>query len=100
MTTTTLKELLAKRDEIEAQIKNVRAAEISDAISKVHALIAEYGLTQDDIFTRTGSGKPRKISTSKVPAKYQDPVSGKTWSGRGLAPKWLNGKNKVDFLIK
>ena len=36
---------------------------------------------------------------SKVAAKYRDPVSGKEWSGRGLAPKWLQGKNKADYLI-
>ena len=100
MTTTTLKELLAQKAELEAQILSVRAAELSEAITKVRALIEENGLTQDDIYPRTTSGKTRKITTTKVPAKYQDPVSGKTWSGRGLAPKWLNGKNKVDFLIK
>lgn len=99
MTTTTLKELLAQRDEIEAQIANVRAAEISDAISKVHALIQEYGLTQDDIFSRTTSGKTRKTTAKKVAAKYSDPISGKEWSGRGLAPKWLAGKKKEDYLI-
>jgi DNA-binding protein H-NS len=32
--------------------------------------------------------------------KYQDPVSGSQWTGRGRAPKWLEGKNKEDFLIK
>jgi DNA-binding protein H-NS len=39
-----------------------------------------------------------------VAAKYRDPVSGSTWSGRGIQPKWMKsalaeGKNKDDFLI-
>jgi DNA-binding protein H-NS len=41
---------------------------------------------------------------SKVAAKYRDPASGKTWSGRGLKPRWLSeaiaaGKQLTDFSI-
>ncbi|SOE66750.1 H-NS histone family protein [Burkholderia sp. OK233] len=34
------------------------------------------------------------------PAKYRDPKSGATWSGRGPAPAWLSGaKDRAKFLI-
>jgi hypothetical protein len=34
------------------------------------------------------------------PARYQDPKSGATWSGRGRAPAWLAGaKDRAKFLI-
>ena len=34
------------------------------------------------------------------PAKYRDPKSGATWSGRGPAPTWLSGaKDRSKFLI-
>ncbi|MCX4176694.1 MULTISPECIES: H-NS family nucleoid-associated regulatory protein [Paraburkholderia] len=34
------------------------------------------------------------------PAKYRDPKSGATWSGRGPAPAWLSGaKDRTSFLI-
>jgi len=34
------------------------------------------------------------------PAKYRDPKSGVTWSGRGPAPAWLSGaKDRTKFLI-
>jgi DNA-binding protein H-NS len=34
------------------------------------------------------------------PAKYRDPKSGATWSGRGPAPTWLSGANdRAKFLI-
>jgi DNA-binding protein H-NS len=34
------------------------------------------------------------------PAKYQDPKSGSTWSGRGRAPRWIAGaKDLTKFLI-
>lgn len=37
--------------------------------------------------------------------EYHDPQSGATWSGRGLAPKWLTEKEKAgakreEFLIE
>lgn len=95
---TTLQDLLAQREALERQINELRAAEMSEAVSKIHALMKEYGLTQKDLFTHTGN-KAAKTSSSKVAAKYRDPVSGKEWSGRGLAPKWLAGKNREEFLI-
>ncbi|WP_408468024.1 H-NS family nucleoid-associated regulatory protein [Paraburkholderia sp. RL17-380-BIE-A] len=34
-----------------------------------------------------GKGQPK----GPQPAKYRDPKSGATWSGRGPAPVWLSG---------
>jgi DNA-binding protein H-NS len=34
----------------------------------------------------------------KVAPKYRDPKTGKTWSGRGKEPGWLNG-NKEAYAI-
>lgn len=35
------------------------------------------------------------------PAKYRDPESGATWSGRGPAPAWMaNAKDRTKFLIE
>ncbi|WP_411829055.1 H-NS family nucleoid-associated regulatory protein [Paraburkholderia kururiensis] len=33
------------------------------------------------------------------PAKYRDPVSGATWSGRGRAPRWIAGRDRDAFEI-
>ena len=96
---TTLKDLLAQREALEKQISEVRESEMASVIAKIHALIEEFGLTEEDIFTRTSSAKTRKTSVTKVAAKYRDPISGKEWSGRGLAPKWLKDKNREDYLI-
>jgi DNA-binding protein H-NS len=58
------------------------------------------------------SGKPAGASNGKtpvrkvqskvaLPAKYQDPKSGATWSGRGSAPRWLaSAKDRTKFLIE
>ena len=56
---TTLAELIKQKEAVEAQIANIRQFELADAISKVKALVAEYGLTQKDVFK--GSKRVKKI---------------------------------------
>ena len=48
-----------------------------------------------------GSSKGTKKSSgrSRVAAKYRDPSSGQTWSGRGKAPKWIDAQERSKFLI-
>jgi DNA-binding protein H-NS len=46
----TYKDLVAQREALEAQIEPARKAELSDAVAKVQELVAEFGLTENDIF--------------------------------------------------
>ena len=98
----TLQELIAQKEALETQIQEQRQNELTEAVSKVRALIAEYGLTQEDIFGAARATKRERAvgPKAKVAAKYRDPVTGKEWSGRGLAPKWLQGQEKSQFLIQ
>lgn len=90
----TLSELLRQKEELEARIAEVRFSERASAIANARAIIAEHGLTAEDLFS-VKAVKAKKV----VAAKYKDPETGKTWSGRGRVPKWLEGKNNDDFLI-
>ena len=96
---TSLKELIAQKETLELQIAMARKTEMASAIAQAKAIVAEFNLAVDDVFpqsrARTSAGKERK----PVAAKYRDPISGRTWSGRGIAPKWLAGKNREDFAI-
>ncbi len=91
----TYAEIQAQIAELQAQAEKVRKEELASAIAQVKALMAQYGITIDDLQGVTK--KTRK--TSSVKAKYRDPVSGSEWTGRGRSPKWLEGKNKDDFAI-
>ncbi len=93
---TTVAQLLAQKAALEAQIEAARKAENADAIAKVKALVAEHGLTQQDIFG--GAKRGRKVSGSVAP-KYRDSSTGATWTGRGKAPKWIEGKDRAQFAI-
>jgi DNA-binding protein H-NS len=96
----TLQELIAQKEALEKLIQDTRQTELAEAINQVKGLIATFGLTQEDIFGTSRGAKKVKTESAKVAAKYRDPVSGKEWSGRGLAPKWLQGREKSEFLIK
>lgn len=98
-----LNDLLAQRAALEKEIADAQREERGAAITKVRALMTEYGLSLADLSTRATAAGPRK-SSGKVAAKYRNPASGDTWTGRGLKPKWLraaleNGADIKDFLI-
>lgn len=99
----TLQELLAQKAELERQIAETQRQERSEAIAKVKALMSEHGLTAADLTARA-SAAPKPEGTRKVAAKYRNPATGDTWSGRGLQPKWLkaalaDGKQLTDFAL-
>ena len=89
MTKTQLSDLLAQKAALEQQIADVQRAQHSDAVAKVKALMAEYGLTLADIGSSGKAAAGPKKAVSKVAAKYHDAATGDTWSGRGLKPRWL-----------
>lgn len=93
---TTYKDLLAQREALESQIKEARAKEIGEAIAKIRSLIADFGLTADDIFI---TSKPKSVRPAVNP-KYRDPATGQTWTGRGKPPVWIKEKDRTQFEIK
>jgi DNA-binding protein H-NS len=44
----------------------------------------EEGYDLDDLM-----GKGRKTGGRKLPPKFEDPATGKTWSGKGPTPGWV-----------
>jgi len=94
----TYKELLQQREALEKAIAQARQNEIAAAVSKVRELVAEFGLIAQDIFPIRG-GKSAGKATAKVAPKYRDPATGQTWTGRGKAPKWIDGKDRTQYLI-
>jgi DNA-binding protein H-NS len=97
----TLESLFAQKADVEKQIADLRNQGRLDAIEKARSLVAEFGLTPDDVFggARKKPGKG-SLAGTKVAPRYRDPETGKTWTGRGVAPKWIAGKDRDAFLIK
>ncbi|WP_186053799.1 H-NS family nucleoid-associated regulatory protein [Burkholderia gladioli] len=79
---------------LQSQVDAARRVEMREVIDRVRALVDEYGLSDVDIFGSISKKRRKHV------AKYCDPVSGKTWSGNGRPPRWLDPKDVDRFLIK
>ncbi|MEF2250248.1 H-NS family nucleoid-associated regulatory protein [Ralstonia solanacearum] len=92
----TYKELLAQKQKLEEQLESARLKELEQVITQVKQVVADYGLTAEDIGL---ASKTKAKARRTVAPKYQDPKTGATWTGRGRAPAWIAGKNYERFLI-
>jgi DNA-binding protein H-NS len=105
----TYSQIKAEIARLERQAESARKAEIAGVVGRIKEAIAAYGLTAGDLgFAKGRSGaktvksasRPQKGATTVGVAKYRDPASGKTWTGRGKPPNWILGvKNRDDLLI-
>ncbi len=98
---------------LQATASKLYAVEIKSAVAKVNELIAQYGLSADDLKfgNATAAGKPTASATvAKAAAsasaaagvKYSD-GQGRIWGGRGPRPAWLRsaiaaGRSLESFL--
>ena len=89
---TTYSELLAKKAELDKRIAQALSTEKTAALHQIQSLIETFGFTMQEVF-------PLPKNPKKAPAKYYDPSSGKSWSGRGKPPKWIEGKDRGLFEI-
>lgn len=100
-----LKDLLAQQEALQKQIEALSREERTEAIARIKTLMADHGLTVGDLGGKAlSAAKESGTKGSKVAAKYRDPESGSTWSGRGLQPKWLKaaiegGKTLENFAV-
>lgn len=89
----TYQELLARKRELDQTIEHMRRTESTAALKTIHELIATFGFTAQQVFPYQAPEK------KKVQAKYYDPESGKSWTGRGKVPKWLEGKDRSVYEV-
>jgi DNA-binding protein H-NS len=106
----TYADIKAEISKLERQAEKARKTEIAGVIGRIREAIAAYGLTAQDLGLDGGKsggggraiGKPAagKEKATVGVAKYRDPESGKTWTGRGKPPNWIVGaKDRTVFLI-
>lgn len=99
-----LDQALAITEGLKADLEVAKKAGRKKALAEIVESIDKSGLTIEEVTTAFANRNSRKAAKAesganeKKPAKYQDPVSKKTWNGVGNPPRWLVG-NKDDFLI-
>lgn len=83
------KSLLRDRDALDAQIAEYYGAMRLDAIDAARQLVKQHELKLGDLFP------PERLPK----ARYQNPKTGETWSGRGRTPRWIEGLDRKQFEI-
>ena len=100
----TIAELTAVIEEAEALRREKQEEAKAALLAKWQAEAAENNLSLDTILAsqQPTEGQGRKVrrgTGDKVAAKFHNPETGATWSGRGREPRWLKGKNRDEFKI-
>lgn len=119
---TSLLSLQAKIAELQQQAAQIKSKEFSSTVADILAKMSAFGITVADLKAAQGKSKSvrggrsksvagkastkkqtSKLAGQKVAPKYRN-EAGQTWTGRGVAPKWLSdavasGRSKEDFLI-
>ena len=103
--------------EMEKQAAELQKKNRPAVLAELREQMAAYGITAEELSRPAAKSSRPKMPLAKSaspakgkkpvvtsPAKYRGP-EGQTWSGRGIAPKWLNtllvgGKTREDFLIQ
>jgi DNA-binding protein H-NS len=101
----TVAELMAVIEEAETLRREKQEEAKAALLSKWQAEAAENNLSLDAILagqqpTQGQGRKVRRGNGDKVAAKFRDPETGKTWSGRGREPTWIKGKNREEFKVQ
>ena len=102
-----LAEIDAERRALQDIVDAERLTKRAQVIASVRETIQAYELSAADLgFVGKTSLKQRAVGDKRnvVAPKYQDPDSGKTWTGRGKSPAWLSaqlaaGREKQEFLV-
>ena len=97
-------ELVTLRDAVESMLQRKREGAKAALLAKWRAEAAENNLSVESVLegqkpVQAQGGKARRRTGGTVAAKFRNPETGDTWSGRGREPAWIKGKNRDDFRV-
>ncbi|NTZ81657.1 H-NS histone family protein [Burkholderia metallica] len=92
-----LQKLQAQLAELDQRIRAARRRERQAALRQVRQIVTDHALTAREVFGQSYSDRAKLFT---IGAKYRDPATGATWSGRGRPPAWIAGRDRAAFLIR
>ena len=93
----TYKDLQSQIEKLQKQADQARDKEVAAVVAQIRGMMSDYGISAADLGI---SGRRKRKSGGTVAPKYQNPQTGETWTGRGRAPKWIDGKDRTKYAIK
>ena len=111
-----LEKIRAARIKLEKEEQRLMSRGHDKALAQIVQIAHSAGLSAADITAALGGkAKGKKVAAKavgtkapkakratagkKVAPKYRDPATGDTWTGRGKAPNWIEGKNRSSYAI-
>jgi DNA-binding protein H-NS len=96
------KQLTAQLEKLHKEVAVAREKEVAQVVADIKLLIEEFDITAEELGFAGLGAKTTKTKGRKpaLPARYRNPKTGETWSGRGRSPGWIVGKNRERFLIE
>lgn len=91
------KDLQSQIEKLQKQAEQAREKEVATVVAQIRSMMADYGIQPSDL--GIASKRKRKTGSQAAP-KFANPQTGETWTGRGRAPKWIEGKDRAKFAIK
>jgi DNA-binding protein H-NS len=99
-------QLRARQDELDKKLAEARERETRQVLIEIVQKMREYGISLNELMGRKPGAEAGVAAVAGMAAdpdepraKYRDPVSGATWSGRGRAPAWIAGKDRDAYLV-
>ncbi|MEK6427887.1 MAG: H-NS histone family protein [Burkholderia cenocepacia] len=92
-----LQELQAQLAELDRRTGEAHHRERQTALAQVRQIVTDHALSAREIF---GPGYGDRAKRFTLDAKYRDPATGATWSGRGRPPAWIVGRDHTARLIR
>ncbi len=89
------KDLQSQIEKLQKQADQAREKELQSVVAQIKSMMNEFGIQVADL----GMRRKRKSGGTVAP-KYANPQTGETWTGRGRAPKWIDGKDRTKYAIK
>jgi DNA-binding protein H-NS len=104
--------LMAQAEALKKKALAQRDKKLKSVVADIQKKMAEWGISIEDLKGKVTRAKPIIVKSTRAPSankgkkvaiKYRD--GDKTWTGRGMAPKWLKeaeaaGKSRDTFLVK
>ncbi|WP_080401869.1 H-NS histone family protein [Burkholderia ubonensis] len=87
--TNDLHNLQSQLRKLNIHLSDVKKDEKQALLATIQENVALYGIAEDELLRAAGF---RKSGKQRAPAKFYDSSTGKTWSGHGPRPKWLEEK--------
>lgn len=91
------KDLQSQIEKLQKQADQARDKEVSTVVAQIRGMMNDYGISASDLGI---AARRKRKSGGTVAPKYQNPQTGETWTGRGRAPKWIDGKDRTKYAIK